>query len=107
MTPIPGSPFPNFSQKLPYSGLVCPHRCGSWNATYRKNGLQREVEPKLKMVMKQTLCWTTKRSGTKIKDGYEANFMFINTVIPNAIYSVLIENYLKMPLILVDLFMLL
>jgi len=47
--------------------------------------------------------WTTKRSGTKIKGGYEANFMFINTVIPSAIYSVLIENYLKMPLILVDL----
>ena len=84
MTPIPGSPFPNFSQKLPYCGLVCPHRCGSWNATYRKNGLQREVE-------------------TKLNGGPEANITFIKTVIPNAIYSVLIENDLIMPLILVDL----
>jgi hypothetical protein len=48
---------------------VCPHRCGSWNATYRKNGLHREAE-------------------TKIKVGPDANVTFINTVIPNAIYSV-------------------
>jgi hypothetical protein len=49
---------------------------------YRKNGLQQEVE-------------------TKIKGGSEANIIFINTMISNAIYSVLTENYLKMPLILV------
>jgi hypothetical protein len=51
---------------------------------YRKKGLQREVE-------------------TKIKVGPEANITFINTVIPNAIYLVLTENDLKIPLILVDL----
>jgi len=51
---------------------------------YRKKGLQRKVE-------------------TKIKGGPEANITFINTVIPNAIYSVLTGNDLKMPLILVDL----
>jgi hypothetical protein len=39
---------------------------------------------------------------TKIKGGPEAIITFIiNTMFPNAIYSVLIENDLKMPLILV------
>jgi hypothetical protein len=49
MKPIPGSPFPNFSQKLPYSGLVCPHRCGSWKATYRKKGLYRKMNTKIEV----------------------------------------------------------
>jgi hypothetical protein len=50
---------------------------------YRKKGLQKEME-------------------TKIKGVPEANITFINTVIPNAIYSVIPENDLKMSLILVD-----
>ena len=42
MDPIPGSPLPNFSQKSPNSGLVWPHRCGSWKATYKKKSCKTQ-----------------------------------------------------------------